>query len=223
MNKKNAAKERLERNLKSLEYYCQRPVDWLAEVDDGAENPIGEWLDKRRVLWPSHELLWEINDDVIVLAGRKKRILPGWKAYEQVDRRIRKLRLKSSLNDLIRRALNMIAGESELAKAARELEAGSARAQCLVRDIFEGTRSLRQLLDEDRKRMEWKAKCYPLVEWLMVIGHPKGKEFGPVVDHYAVDDAAVKEWKLLEHREKQRARTRRYRAQKKPLKRRYTV
>jgi hypothetical protein len=87
VSKKEAAKERLERNLKSLESYCQPPVDEQAEIDEEAENPIGEWLKKRRVLWPSHELLRQINDDVIELAiaGRKKPILPIWKAFEQVD------------------------------------------------------------------------------------------------------------------------------------------
>ena len=81
MSKKEAAKERLERNLKSLESYCQPPVDGQAEIDEEAEDPIGEWLEKRRVLWPSHELLRQIDDDVIELAiaGRKKPILPVWR------------------------------------------------------------------------------------------------------------------------------------------------
>ena len=188
----------------------------LAKIDEEAEDPIGEWLEKRRVLWPSRELLREIDDDVIVLAvaGRKKPILPLWKAYEQVDRRMRKLRLKSRLNDLIRRAGERVAGESELDRAARELEAGNARGQCLVRDILGGTRSLRELLDDDRQRTLQKAKSYPLVEWLIVNGHPMAKDFGPVVEHFVIDAAVVKERKLLERREKQRARTRRHRRKK---------
>ena len=176
----NAAKERLERNLKSLVSYCQRPADRLAKIDEEAKDPIGEWLEKRRVLWPSRELLQEIPDDVIVLAvaGRKKPILPVWKAYEQVDRRMRKLRLKSRLNDLIRRARDRVAGESELGRAARELEEGNALGQCLVRDILAGTRSLSELLDDDRQTILQKAKSYPLVEWLSVNGHPMAKDFG---------------------------------------------
>jgi hypothetical protein len=216
VSKKDAAKERLERNLKSLASYCQRPADRLAKIDKEAEDPIGEWLKKRRVLWPSLELLREIDDDVIVLAvaERKKPILPVWKAYEQVDSRMRKLRLKSRLNDLIRRARERVAGESELGRAARELEAGNARGQCFVRNILCGTRSLSQLLDDDRQRTVQKAKSYPLVEWLMVNGHPMAKDFGPAAEHFVIDAGVVKERKLLEQRRKQRARTRRHRAQK---------
>ena len=124
--KKECAKERLERNLKSPASYCQRPADPLAKIHEEAEDPIGEWLERRRVLWPSRELLQEIDDDVIVLAvaGRKKPILPVWKAYEQVDRRMRKLRLKSRLNDLIRRARARVPGESELGLAPRSYLCG---------------------------------------------------------------------------------------------------
>ena len=163
--------------------------------------------------WPSHELLRQIDDDVIELAiaGRKKPILPVWKAYEDVDRRMRKLRLKSRLNDLIRRARERVAGESELGRAAWELEAGNARRQCLVRDILCGKRSLRRLLEDHQWRTVQKAKSYPLLEWLMVNGHSMAKDFGPVAEHFAVDDAVVKERKLLEQREKGRARIRRHR------------
>jgi len=216
VSKKEAAKQRLLRNLKSLEAYCQPPVDGQAEIDAEAEDPIGEWLEKRRVLWPSNELLRQIDDDVIELAiaGRKKPILPISKAFEQVDRRMRKFRLKSRLNDLIRRARDRVTGESELAKAAWELEAGNAGAQCFVRDILCGTRSLRRLLEDDQWRTAQKAKSYPLWEWLIVNGHPMAKDFGPVAEHFVIDAGVVKERKLLEQREKGRARTRRHR--KKP-------
>jgi len=52
------------------------------------------------------------------------------------------------------------------------------------------------------------------VEWLIVNGHPMAKDFGPVVEHFAIDAAVVKERKLIEQREKQRARTRRHRRKK---------
>jgi len=194
VSKKEAAKERLERNLKSLEAYCQPPVDGQAEIDEQAENPIGEWQKKQRVLWPSHELLRQIDDDVIELAiaGRKKPILPIWKAFEQADRRMRKFRLKLRLEALIRRAGERVTGESELAKAARELEAGNAGAQCLVRDILCETRSLRRLLEDDHWRIVQKAKSYPLLEWLIVLGHPMAKDFWFGAEYYVVDAAVIK-------------------------------
>jgi hypothetical protein len=124
---------------------------------------------------------------------------------------MRKFRLKSRLEALIRRAGERITGESELAKAARELEAGNAGAQCLVRDISCGTRSLLRLLEDHQRRTVQKAKSYPLLEWLIVVGHPMAKDFWSGAEYYVVDAAAIKERKLLEQREKGRARILRHR------------
>jgi hypothetical protein len=211
------ARERLERNLKSLASYCQRPADRLAKIDEEAEDPIGEWLEKRRVLWPSRELLQEIDDDVIVLAmrGRVQPILPVWKAFEQVNKRIKQLRLKARVNDLIRRACARLAGESVLGRAARDLEAGKAEAQCLLRDILLGNRDLGELLDDDRQRVLQKVKSYPLAEWAIVNGHPMAKDFGRVAEFFVLDNEAIKKRKILQRRDKTRERVQRHRLGKK--------
>jgi len=204
------AKERLGRNLENLASYCHPPLDGMAKVDPTSDDPLGEWLDKIRVLWPSRELLEQIDSDVIVLAtfDRKKPILPVWKAFEQVDKRMKKLRLKSRLNDLIRGACAILAGESELGKAARDLEAGEAKAKLLVADILLGTRSLGELLDEDRLRQSRRAKAVPLVEWVIAIGHPMAKDLGAVVAFFVQDTAAIEKQKILRRREKTRERVR---------------
>jgi hypothetical protein len=206
-------RERLERNLKSLVSYCLRPADRLAKIDEGAEDPIGEWLEKRRVLWPSHELLHEIDDDVIVLATTPKRvnpILPVWEAFKQVDRRYPKLRLKTRVDNLIDRALARLAGESELGKAVLGLEAGKAEAQCLLRDILLGNRNLGELLKDDRDRYCQRVKSWALVEWLMVNGHPRAKDFGAVAAFFALDNEAIEKRKILQELEKNRHRQRRW-------------
>ena len=214
------AKERLERNLENLASYCKPPPDKTAKVDPTADDPLGEWSDKIRVLWPPGELLQEITHDVIALGmvDRKKPILPVWKAFEQVDKRMKKLRLRSRLNDLIRRACAILAGESELGKAARDLEAGKAESRSLVNDILLGKRNLGDLLDEDRLRQSRRAKAYPLVEWVMVIGHPMAKDFGDVAAFFVQDNAAIEKRKILQRRDKTRERQRRRRLKlKKPV------
>ena len=95
---RSQTKERLERNLESLESYCKPGVI----PDDGlfaGSSELG--------YWPSRELLDEIARDVLLLAflERKRPFLPVWKAFEQVDKRMKKLQLTSRVNDLIRRAL----------------------------------------------------------------------------------------------------------------------
>jgi hypothetical protein len=212
--KRDSALARLECNLKSLECYCRPPVDGQAELDveaEDANSELAQWLEKRRVLWPCAELLRQIDDDVIELAvvGRRKPIVPKWKAYLQVDRRNSKLRLKSRLDALVRRALERVSGESELEIAARE--PGSASAQCLVSDILCGARSLERLLDDYRQRIVQKAKFGPLFEWLVVNGHPFSKEFGPVAEHYVLDAAAWNKRKLLLQSKASRTRMRRHR------------
>jgi hypothetical protein len=184
-----------------------------ATVDATADDPLGEWLEKIRILWPSRELLQEIDRDVIVLAivQRKKPILPVWKAFEQVDKRMKKLRLKSRLNDLISRTCAILAGESELGKAARDWETGKAEAQSLVRDILLGNRNLAELLDEDRVRQSQRAKSWPLVEWAIVNGHPMARDLDNVPALFVQDNAAIEKRKILQRRDQTRERQRRRR------------
>jgi len=215
------AKERLGRNLENLESCCRPPLDRMAKVDPTADDPLGEWLDKIRVLWPSRELLQQIHLDVFELATleRTKPIQPGWKAFEQVDKRMKRLRLKSRLNDLIRRACAILDGESELGKAARDLEAGKVEGEFLLRNMLTGSRNLGELLDEDRLRQSRRAKAYPLVEWVIFIGHPMAKDLGPVPARFVQDDAAIEKRKILQRREKTRERVRRRRSRKKESRR----
>src|SRR5262245_6659224 len=211
------ARERLERNLESLAFYCKPPAK-VVKFDEKADDPIGDWAEKlRQVRWPSRELLREIDDDVIVLAmrGRVKPILPVWKAFEQVDKRIKKLRLKARVDDLIHRACARLGGESVLERAAWALKAGKADAQCLVRDIMLGNQDLGELLDDYRYRLLQKVKSYPLAEWAMVNGHPLAKDFGPVVEFFVVDDEAIRKQKIRQWRDKTRERVQRHRLGKK--------
>ena len=108
MNSANRqAQERLARNLKHLSIYCS-PRIYCSPGDKPGGLP----------LWPSRELLAEIQNDVLVLAQRerKKPIFPVWKAFGQVDKRVKKLRLENYVDNLIRRARDLLSVESALSK-----------------------------------------------------------------------------------------------------------
>ena len=199
---RQAAKERLMRNLEALASYCQ-PADRTADDD-----PVTEEL-KKRGRWPSRELLQEIEDDVFVLLERKQ-IVPIWKEFEQVDKRMKKLRLKSRANDLIRRACARLAGESVLGKAAREPT--TKETQSLLCDIDLGKRNFAELLEDDRRRVRQRYMAGPLVDWALIIGHPMAKDFGKIEAFLIWGlNETVEEVKLLQRREKTRERVRRLR------------
>lgn len=130
--------------------------------------------------WPSYELLREIHDDVRELAeqGRVRQIFPIWKAFLQVDRRLKKLRLKLHVEGLITRARAMLPpAESEADKVVRLLKAGNAQAQCSLRDMATKPQKLDKLLQEDRQvEIQWRM-ALPLAEWIVGIGHPMAKDF----------------------------------------------
>jgi hypothetical protein len=205
-------KERLTRNIESLASYCQLPDITADHVSD---DPITEHL-KKLVRWPSRELLREIEDNVLDLAllERNKPILPIWRAFEQVDKRMKKLRLKSRVSDLIRRACAILAGESVLSKAARERN--TKETLLLLCDIELRKRNLAELLEDDRRRVRQKWMAGPLVEWAVNIGHPMAKDLDGVTAFlFGWSNEAVEEVKLLQQREKIRERVRRHRLRKK--------
>ena len=173
--------ERLERNLENLSFYCKPefvpPRDainnFVAHIFRGVSGSL------KLGYWPSHELLREIQDDVTVLAerGRVRQIFPAWKAFEQVDKRFTKLRLKLRVGNLISRARDMLPGESELGKAVREAKAGTAQAQCLLREMVLEPEKLDKLLQADRQMERQRCMAKPVAQWTVSIGHPMAKDF----------------------------------------------
>jgi hypothetical protein len=147
------AKKRLARNLIHLGSYC---------------SPGG---------WPAREFLAEIQHDVLVLAARKRPIRPVWKAFEQVDQHEKRLRLKSHINDLIRRARNLLSGKSQLAKTVREAKTkGNAEAQCLLRRWAADPQKFAELLGADRLWVIQWCNAQDLVRWTLSIRHPNAKD-----------------------------------------------
>lgn len=207
------AKERLQHNLLALASYCHSvdevPIDvgddFLFDPDDPLINCI--------VVWPSRDLLLQVQDDVLVLAllERKSPIIPVWRAFEQVNKRAPTLRLVRRVNDLISRAIERLdeTPQSELGKAAWDVKRGSAQSQCLLRDIAMGTRDLLEMLMADHRVMARGMMAGPLVRWAINIGHPMAKAF----DDFLVEiyNEARLELELSRNREKGRERVRRYR------------
>lgn len=218
------AKDRLKHNLESLASYCRagaRPEQDVGRRNWGAQV-LQVFVHRGSACWPSRELLCEIEDDVLVLAKleRVKPILPVWKAFEQMDKRTPKLRLKMRMDNLIGRALDMLAGESELGKAVREAMAGTAQAQCRLRDMILDPDKLAELLRDDRRIVIQRCRAQPLVEWLIEIMHPQSKDFNNIVELLPT----VKELKAMHTRERTRERLRRHRLGKKnPSEKRYTA
>jgi hypothetical protein len=210
------AKERLERNLESLSCYCRPGTEPEEDVarDGWADGLLrGISGSYKRGCWPSRELLREIENDVLVLAlrTRKNPISPVWKAFEQVDKRMPKLRLKLRVENLIRRARDILSGESVLGKTLREAWAGNAQAQCSLRDMVLDTQKLAELLQADRQMVIQRCRAQPLVCWVIEIGHPMAKDLNNIVELFGT----VEEMKAEQRREKARERVRRHRLGKK--------
>jgi hypothetical protein len=208
-------KERLERNLEALEFYCQPGVRLEDDVTgDGwaAKEFSAVFRIRKLCCWPASELLTEIKDDVLFLyfLERNKPIWPIWDAFEHVDRRMKKLQLTSRVNDLIRRALarrsTMLSIESELSKAAKKGK--SKETSRLLCDIDLGKRKLFELLLEDRLVVKQQRMALPLVDWVIAIRHPLAKVVHNIVEFFPT----VEELKTMRRREKTRERVQRYRS-----------
>jgi hypothetical protein len=208
--------ERLECNLSHLTNYCRpgfRPLD-----DDAWRDDFDHWRLRRSAFdiakfgcWPERELLREFEADVLVLAGRERAIFPVWKAFLLVDRRKKKLRLKSCVNNLIRRAQRLLSGESELNKVVRLAKAGDLKARCSLSDMIVKPEKLDELLQAYRQMVIQRDRAEPLVHWTIDIGHPFAGDWGYIEKlHPTVD-----EFKTWQKNEKRRNRLRRHRSGKK--------
>src|SRR5262249_13054403 len=87
-------------------------------------------------VWPSREFLQSLENHVMLLIAtqRKKPPSPVWKAFQLLNRRMPLLRLVLRVNNLVKRARDLLAeaGESALEKLVRQ---DREDAQGLVRDI----------------------------------------------------------------------------------------
>jgi hypothetical protein len=212
------AKERLARNLENLTNYCRRgfrPLD-----DDAWRDDFGDhWRLRRSAAaivkfgcWPTRELLAEIERDVLVLAERERGIFPVWKAFELVNKRMKKLQLKSCVNDLIRAAQRLLPAESELNKVVRLARAGKAQAQCSYqKKVLLDPQKHAELLQAHDEMVRQRDMAEPLVHWTINIGHPMAGDWGYIVKlHPTVEE--FKDWRRLT---KRRESVRRHRSGKK--------
>jgi hypothetical protein len=224
---RSSDKKRLERNLEHLEYYFQ-PRSIISLEDEFQRETLLVWtlldltgskphdcyqLDKLG-FWPSAESLREIQCDVLVLAGQHKRvklIFPVWKAFERVDKRVKGLRLKSRVNDLIRHAQRLLSDGSVLAKVVTKAKAGNAPAQCSLHDMVLDPQKLAELLLDDRQMVLLRCITLPLVLWTIQLGHPMAKDFGSFAEFFGT----AEEHKADDRRSKTRGRVERYRLRKK--------
>jgi hypothetical protein len=139
------------------------------------------------------------------------------------------LRLVLRVNNIVKRAGEKLAeagGESVLSKAAREARAGVAEAQNLLRDIALQKQSLTDLLqDHDAHTKLW-SDAWPLVSWLIFIGHPDVENL--VKPYPVVVSEAEFYWRMLQEgkeewqRKLTRERVRRHRAKNSLPEKRYT-
>ena len=163
---RDQTRERLELNLESLESYCKPGVilqeGWATGSDD-----LG--------YWPSRELLDEIERDVLFLAllERKRPLFRVWKAFEQVDKRMKTLQLELRVGHLIRRARGMFLGFSVLEKTVIEAVRGDTQAQCSLRAMTQEPQKLAELLRDYRRRTIQRCMAEPLTDWLIAVGHPQ--------------------------------------------------
>jgi len=224
--------ERLKRNLEDLEFYfpiqgiynpgedeIQRLALLVSTLRDIADSDLHE---DKLDYWPSAKLLREIECDVLVLAGQHERIkliFPVWKAFEQVDKRIKGLRLKSHVNNLIRHACKLLSCESQLAKAATKAKAGNAQAQCSLRDMARDPQKFAELLQDDRLMTLQRSMAVPLVWWALGIGHPMARDLGLLSEFFHT----VEEHRASERRAKARGRMRRHRLRKKSCRKSVTL
>jgi hypothetical protein len=209
----------LERNLENLSFYCSSP-EFISSIDNVAWKRLmvlesrGISGSRKLGYWPSHELLQEIQDDVLVLSGRKsfRQIFPVWKAFEQVDRRVKKLRLKLRVDNLISRARALLPpSESELNKVVRLAITGNAQTQCSYRDMVLDPKKLAESLRADRQMERQRCMAQPLARWTVDIGHPMAKDFHYVAGISYTPEQVQAAWLRL----RQRMRVRRHRLRKK--------
>ena len=209
--------ERLKRNLEKLSSYCK--PGFISSVDDVAKDGLTVWtLDAfadsyELCWWPSRELLCEIEKDVsfLALSERVRRILPVWKAFEQVDRRWTKLRLKLRVGNLIKHARDLLRDESELTKIVRLAIAGKLQGQCSLRDMVLDPQKLDALLKADRRMVIERCMAQPLVFWISHTGHPMAKDLDYQVSGFWTNE----NFKAWQRRDKTRERVRRHRLNKK--------
>jgi len=217
-----SAKARLLCHLDRLRGYCQ-PVENQKTNDEKAEEPL--W--QRHVRWPGREFLHDIERNTLVLAKheRARQIVPAWKAFKIVDKRVPGLRLVQQVDNLTKRAMDRLkdAGESELAKSA--WDADDVATQCLLRDLLLQKKNLAELVSEYRRCIRQRVEAWPLVEWLIEISHPTVRDFDDRTRFiYDGFQEAVEELKVTRRRAKQRERVRRHRLRKKTTsKNRYSV
>jgi hypothetical protein len=209
------AKARLLCYLDRLWGYCQPLPNQKAHDATNSEEPLWE----RHVRWPGREFLRDVERNVLVLAlyERARQILPTWKAFKIVDKRMPTLRLVQRVDNLAKRATERLkeAGESELSKMVREAEVGSTEAQCSLRDRLLQEKDFTELLLQDRRCVRQRVEAWPLVEWLIEIGHPMVRDFDDGTRF--IDDGfqqAMEELKVSRQRAKQRERVRRHRLSK---------
>jgi len=208
-----SAKARLLCELDRLRVYCQ-PVENQKAKDENAEEPWWE----RHVQWPGREFLWDIERNVLVLASyeRARQIVPKWKAFKIVDKRVPALRLVQRVDNLARRAMERLkdVGESELAKMA--WDPNSVATRCFLHDLVLQKKNLAKLLAEYRGCLRPRIEGCPLVEWLIEISHPMVRDFDDrtsfISDGFQL---ALEKLKLSRRRKKQRERVRRHRLRKK--------
>ena len=113
---------------------------WMRDRLLKALRALGEccYSPVQETLWPSHDLLDELNKAVKELANMKRKrpitmLTPLWKAYEFVDTKHPEIRLLSRVRDLAERAIKRLreTGESYLFRLQRK--AASTRAPELRR------------------------------------------------------------------------------------------
>jgi hypothetical protein len=214
-----AARERLERNLENLSFYCSPGF----KLGGDAANRFTTSSILRGIVgsygggyWPSHELLREIEDDVTVFAmrGRVRPIYPSWKAFEQVDRRLTKLRLKLRVGNLISRARAMLPGESEVNKLLRlAIASDDIQARCSLGDMAMKAEKLDELLEADRQIEKQRFMAEPLAQWTVSLGHPMAKDFVCIARFFSPEP----DWRDSHRRILQWYRTRRHRLARKHL------
>jgi hypothetical protein len=214
-------RERLSRSLEELKYFCAEPDE---------PRTIGER--KYFAFWPSDSFIMSLQKSVMCLiaSDRINRPWPIWKAFMLLDTRMPSLRLVLRVNNLVKRAAEKLAqagGESVLSKAAREARAGVSEAQNLLRNIALQKQSLTDLLqDHDAHTKLW-SDAWPLVNWLIFIGHPDVENL--VKPHRAAVSVAVDHRRMLQERKEKlrreltRERVRRHRAKNSLPEKRYTT
>jgi hypothetical protein len=214
---RRSAKARLLCCLDRLWGYCQPVPNQKAHDATNSEEPLWE----RHVPWPGREFLRDIEHNVLVLASheRSRQILPAWKAFKIVDKRMPTLRLVQRVDNLAKRARERLkaAGESDLSKMVREAEVGSTAAQCSLRDRLLREKNFTELLLQDRRCVRPRVEAWPLVEWFIEIGHPMVRDFDDATRFiYDGFQEALEELKGSRQRAKQRERVRRHRLGKNP-------